>query len=265
MTETSLAGAQRTWYERVPLEVHGHRKKLDFVLSAVEAFRASRHRAPADVSIIEIGCSNGRILSLPLAERGFRVTGVDLHRPSIDRATADNTFPHARFICRNAESFMTVESFDVVILSDILEHVPDPLGLLKMARGLLAAGGIILISIPNGYGPAELERRFAERTRLDRVLAAARSAINRVRGRNRVAYNDDSGHVQAFRMHEMERLIEQAGLRLDERRKGALFGGALTYPVGSLLPPVVRASLRLADRLPFAWVSTWYFRCSERS
>jgi SAM-dependent methyltransferase len=253
-----------TWYGRVPLEVHGHRKKLDFVLGAVEQLRQTRGVAPADVTIIEIGCSNGRILSLPLAERGFRVTGVDLHEPSIARASADNTFPNARFICRSAESFMTVESFDIVILSDILEHVGDPLGLLKMARGLLNRGGVVLICIPNGNGPAELERRFVERTGGDRALAAARRAINRLRGRERVAYNDDSGHVQAFRMRDMEDLIELAGLRLDERRNGALFGGAASYPLGNLLPAVVKGSLRLADRLPFAWVSTWYFRCSER-
>jgi 2-polyprenyl-3-methyl-5-hydroxy-6-metoxy-1,4-benzoquinol methylase len=265
MSPSSSGTAAHTWYERVPLEVHGHRKKLDFVLGAVERLRQSRSAAPADVTIVEIGCSNGRILSLPLAERGYRVTGVDLHEASIARATADNNFPNARFICRNAESFMTVESFDVVILSDILEHVHDPLGLLTMAKGLLEPGGTVLICIPNGYGPAELERRFAERTRLDRALATVRSAINRATGRERVAYNDDSGHVQAFRMKDIEGLIELAGLRLEERRKGALFGGAVSYPVGSILPAVVRGSLRLADRLPFAWVSTWYFRCSARS
>ena len=250
------------WYDRVPLELHGHRKKLEYVLDSVEQLRRARDVKVERIAVLEIGCSNGRILTLPLAERGYDVTGIDLHEPSIAQAVADNTLPNARFICRSAEEFIAVQSFDVVVLSDILEHVGDPRRLLGMAARLLNPGGIVLICIPNGFGPAEIERRMLERTGADRVLLRIRGTVNRLRGRERVAYNNDSGHIQRFRRTDIERLIADAGLRIEDCRKGALFGGAVSYPIGNLLPGLVRVSLALADRLPFACVSTWYFRCT---
>lgn len=265
MTRPSLSAAPRgTWYDSLPTELHGHKKKLDFFIRALDRLRQQRGVHASSVSVLEVGCSNGRNISLPLAERGYKVTGVDLHEPSIARARADNPFANARFVCKDANEFVSEETFDVVILSDILEHVHEPLRLLTLSRQLLREGGMLLICIPNGFGPAELERVAVEGSGLDRALSAARQGINRIRGRSPVAYNEESGHVQRFRMETISSLIEQAGFKIDERAKGALFGGGLTYPVGMMLPPLASASLRLADRMPFPVVSTWYFRCSER-
>ena len=267
MQSGSMGGVSQTgrsWYERLPVEPHGHRKKLDFFLESLESFRRERGLEVPEVRILEVGCSNGTNLSLPLAERGFDFTGVDLHEPSIAWAVSHNEFPNARFICQDAAEFSSRESFHVVILSDILEHVEEPGQLLLLAKRLLHEGGMVLICLPNGYGPAELERRLLERTRIDSALRALRRGINRLRGRERISYNDDSGHVQYFRTGSLDALVHDCGFVVDECRNGALFGGALTYPLGLLAPPVVRASLHLADRLPRQVVSTWYLRCSVR-
>jgi len=262
LRDDAAARTPHDWYRRIPVELHGHRKKVDFFLRSIERFQRERRLNAADVAILEIGCSNGRNVSLPLAERGYRVTGVDLHEPSIAWASANNPFPNARFLCQDAENFVTQETFDVVILSDILEHVTEPLKLLQLARRLVRESGLLLICIPNGYGPAELERRFIEATGLDRVPKALRAMLHRMSGRRPVAYNEDSGHIQYFRLRTIQSLIAQAGFVIDECQKGALLGGGFTYPLGRLSPGLVNASLRLANHLPHAVVSTWYFRCS---
>lgn len=41
-------------------------------------------------------------------------------------------------------------TFDVVALSDVFEHVPDPLGMLREARRMLKADGILYVKVPNG-------------------------------------------------------------------------------------------------------------------
>jgi hypothetical protein len=41
----------KTWYARIPVELHGHQKKLDFFLGALERFAWSRALQPPDVSI----------------------------------------------------------------------------------------------------------------------------------------------------------------------------------------------------------------------
>jgi len=257
------SAVKRKWYDSMPIELHGHRKKLDFFLASLEQYRTARGVAASAISILEIGCSNGKNVSLPLAEHGFDVTGVDLHQPSIEWANIHNEFPNARFICQDAAEFVSERFFDVIVLSDILEHVDEPLQLLELAQRLLKPGGMVLICIPNGFGPAEIERKLVETIRLDRLLQAMRIGVNRLRGRQSDTYNNDSGHVQYFRMKSIERLIAQSGFVVEARGKGALFGGNLTYPVGTLFRPVVTASLFCASHLPFRVISTWYFRLSR--
>lgn len=251
------------WLAAVPHELHGHRKKLGFFLRALDDFRIRRGRAAADVSVLEVGCSNGRNVALPLAEHGYQVTGVDLHEPSIAYATERNNLGNARFLCMDFCNFGSADRFDVIVLSDILEHVEAPGRILAVALEHLAPEGMVLVCIPNGHGPYENEQRFLRATGLDHLMAAAIRGLKRLLGRRperQAEYNYDSGHIQFFRLADFESLARQAGLRIDEQANGALFGGGVTYAFGVLLPFIVRPSLRLADRLPPHWVSTWYFR-----
>lgn len=251
------------WLAAVPLELHGHRKKLAFFLRSLEAFRTRRGLSLADTRVVEVGCSNGRNIALPLAEQGYRVTGVDIHEPSIAYASAHNSFPNARFLCQDFADFASDEFFDVVVLSDILEHVEEPLHIIRTATKRLAPGGMVLVCIPNGYGPYENEQRFLRVTGLDRLIEGAIRWGKRLmqrRAEKQAEYNYDSGHIQFFRMSDFESLAASAGLRIEERANGALFGGGATYYLGLLLPFIVMPSLRLADRLSPRWVSTWYFR-----
>lgn len=251
------------WLAAVPLELHGHRKKLAFFLRSLATFRALRGLSLADTRVVEVGCSNGRNIALPLAEQGYRITGVDIHAPSIAYASAHNTFPNVRFLCQDFADFASDEFFDVVVLSDILEHVEDPLHIILTATKHLAPGGMVLVCIPNGYGPYENEQRLLRVTGLDRlvegVIRWGKRLLQR-RVEKQAEYNYDSGHIQFFRMHDFESLATSAGLRIEEQANGALFGGGATYYFGLLLPFIVTPSLWLADQLPSRLASTWYFR-----
>jgi SAM-dependent methyltransferase len=81
---------------------------------------------------------------------GHQVVGVDLSEASILKAkmrlheayVADVTQP-ARY------PFWGHQSFDLIVFSDLLEHMSDPLAVLAGHYPLLADGGRILISLPN--------------------------------------------------------------------------------------------------------------------
>ena len=90
--------AHPSFFEAVPVEMHGHRKKLEFFAASLQRLAAERGLRPADIAILEVGCSNGRNVALPLAELGYDVTGLDVHEPSIAAANAANRMPNARFL-----------------------------------------------------------------------------------------------------------------------------------------------------------------------
>ncbi len=266
MTELNENLSELKWFQSVPLELHGHRKKLEFFIDALDSFCRSNGVSRADISVLEVGCSNGRNISLPLAERGYRMTGIDIHLPSIEWAVTHSDLSNARFICQDFAEYDDDELFDAVVLSDILEHVEEPSKIINLALKHLKPDGLVLVCIPNGYGPFENEQRFLRITRINLLLEVLRRSVKRLLGRRvdkQTEYNYDSGHVQFFSMREMRALIDEAGLQVDSQANGSLFGGDASYALGILMPFIIKPSLWLADHLPSCLVSTWYFRLSR--
>ena len=255
----------------VPLELHGHRKKLRFMLRWLERYAVDNDLPASQVRVLEVGCSNGRNITTPLARLGYQVTGLDIHRESIEYARAQTQLPNARFLCQDLAALDPGEEFDVVILSDVLEHVDDPAWLCRESAKHLVSDGLVLISIPNGYGPYELEQRVLTVTGGEKVVEGTRRLVARLLRRpsarpgntmQELAYNHDSGHVQFFHLEDFKRLLDRVGLRVREESRGALFGGTLSMHTLGRFPALVAASLRLADFLPMRWVTTWYFCCT---
>lgn len=279
MSETTAT--QTHYLDSLAESMHAHRKKTVFFVERLRAYARERGVEPSQVNVLELGCGNGRIVSLPVAEQGFEVLGVDVHEPSVDSAREYGVLPNASFVVASVEEFVADRRFHAVILSDVLEHVDDPGALLRKSAAVLVDGGMVLVSVPNGHGPYELEQRFA-RTRAGRaavrlsrgVLVAGARAKRKVKGLpwpppdaedDRPAYNDESGHVQFFRMADLEQLFEQAGLTVTATRNGAFVGGDVTYALFEAVPKLIPLSLRLADALPARMAGTWYFDCRLRS
>lgn len=96
--------------------------------------------------ILDIGCGYGDLL-IYFKSRGCVVKGVDLDERAVSegRRLGLDLVPGTGFELDPAQG-----TFDRVILCHSLEHVPDPLRLLKHAGRLLAPGGEIHIAVPNG-------------------------------------------------------------------------------------------------------------------
>lgn len=104
--------------------------------------------------ILEVGCGTGAF-GAALEEAGARVTGIE---PDPDAAAEargrlsrvlDVTLDHAL-------AALEGERFDVVVLADVLEHVPDPVAALRGLRARLAGGFDVVLSLPNACHAALL-------------------------------------------------------------------------------------------------------------
>lgn len=86
-------------------------------------------RIPAGATVLDAGCGPG-VLSILLAEKGCIVTGVDISEPNIvearSYATKKGVDDRTTFLTGDAENLPFPDrSFDYVVSSHVLEHVPD--------------------------------------------------------------------------------------------------------------------------------------------
>ena len=107
--------------------------------------------------ILDIGCSQG-IISLILAKEGHEVIGVDNEQPSLEYAQKDllNYDPQTRekvkFIWMDANKLeFQKETFDTVILGEILEHLVKPEAILIEVQRVLKKEGVAIITVPFGF------------------------------------------------------------------------------------------------------------------
>jgi 2-polyprenyl-3-methyl-5-hydroxy-6-metoxy-1,4-benzoquinol methylase len=244
-------------------------KRLDLLVSAVVDHQ--RETQKDNLRIIDVGCGNGNI-SLPLASLGYSVWGVDIDPRSIGQARQRNPFPNATFSVTDANELVGQERFDVIICSELFEHLPQPEKLAESAWGLLERDGLLLATIPNGHGPEEIVRRFLVTTSLGRkILAVLRRTVLR-RAEKVQSENIDSPHLWYFSHRGFRKLLERAGFAITAVRNWTFFFLQSYY---LFLRLFIRRGSRLfrklddldsclADRVPLALGGGWLFIARPR-
>jgi len=104
------------------------------VVSALAPY-APVHNPPSGAKVLDFGCGDGKLLNR-LQDRGWETSGIE---PS----TAVAFLRH-----RHLTSPPQDGSFDLVILSHVLEHVINPLGVLRQLAESLREGGVLFVSVP---------------------------------------------------------------------------------------------------------------------
>jgi 2-polyprenyl-3-methyl-5-hydroxy-6-metoxy-1,4-benzoquinol methylase len=138
--------------------------------------------------ILDIGCGGGTAL-LRFARRGWQIYGADYDTTAIQ---ALNTFFPGRFQNQSATTFHFAERFDLIIMSHVIEHLPQPVEALRHVKRYLADSGELLILTPDADSLARLLFRgrwyyygaqhlllFGQRA-IERVLRDAGCRIRRV-------------------------------------------------------------------------------------
>lgn len=108
--------------------------------------------------ICDLGCGVGRIASY-FAALG-EVTGVDYSPKGIE--VAKKRFPGVDFQVADVTSYRVDRPFDVVVSTEVIEHVPDKRAYAVTCREVLRQGGYLILTCPNGrYLQQNRERRIS--------------------------------------------------------------------------------------------------------
>jgi SAM-dependent methyltransferase len=186
-------------------------------------------------ALLDIGSHAGRFLHLA-AKSGWRAEGTEIN-PRTAAYAAERTGATVHRV--RAEDVADLgRTFDAVTLTDVLEHIPEPLAMLSTARRALSSGGWLSVKVP--CGPVQL---FKEtwRARLERGY--------------RATIADNLVHVSHFSPRSLRMALERAGfanitveIAAPECQPGAATSSALRmalYNLGRTLPFGVHTPIAL--------------------
>lgn len=188
--------------------------------------RAVRAHLPAGGSVLDVGCASGGLLAA-LEDDAGRREGIEP-----DPAAAAAAAAHADTIHVGRVDDVDVPAgvFDVVVLGDVLEHLPDPQAALARARRWLQPRGRVVVSLPNV------------------AFWSVRLGLLAGRWEYRSSGILDDTHLRFYTWTTGARLVEEAGFTIDAQE--AVVPGLraqLGWPVPRTLD---RGWRRLARRRP---------------
>lgn len=108
---------------------------------------------PGRRTVLDIGSGPGYFLKRGI-ERGWKCLGIEPSRQACEHARGLGAEVINAFFDDSTAALLKGR-FDAVHLSEVLEHVPDPSGVLKTAYGLLEPGGILTAIVPNDFSPVQ--------------------------------------------------------------------------------------------------------------
>ena len=172
--------------------------------------------------ILDLGCGVGTI-DFFLAQKGYQVTGIDISADAIkicNTVKKNLDVQNATFIQGDVQKVKFAHQFDLIICSEVIEHVEKDTELVKTIFSLLKSGGVLLLTTPSIHAP--LYR-----------LGLLKDFDQRV------------GHLRRYTLHGLVTLIEQSGFEIREKAKAesVLRNALYTFPPLGYLIKIIRGPL----------------------
>ncbi len=143
-----------------PLYLERYRQDLHWWnLVYAERFAGFEAQLPAERRrLLDVGSGPGFFL-LHGQQRGWQVQGVEPSQQAVEHSRALGVPVEEAFL--TAATAAALGRFDVVHMSSVLEHIPQPAEFLQLVKACLKPGGLLSISVPNDYNPFQSALRDA--------------------------------------------------------------------------------------------------------
>ena len=121
-----------------------HQNESEFYRRIYLKGLTSIQEVSAGPRILDIGCSSGYFLSIAI-ENGMEAYGVEPNKLEVEYARQNG----AVVLASDVSDLDPGESFDVITLWDVLEHIREPVGYIESLLSIVKPGGCIFVQVPS--------------------------------------------------------------------------------------------------------------------
>jgi SAM-dependent methyltransferase len=195
------------FHEKTKVQIHLI-KKNNFTYRKI--LELSERYINKKTEVLDIGCGAGTICFY-LANKVKKITGVDISERAINTCKKSSTVLHIKnveFRTMNFPVELPSGRYDLIILSEVIEHIENDDIAIKNIAKLLRRNGIVLITTPSKNAPLY---RMGLLHKFDKSV----------------------GHLRRYNMDEIQRICRRNGLKViyAEKTEGILRNFLYTNPI----------------------------------
>ena len=159
---------------------------------------------PNGSTVLDVGCGNGLFLKkLSLLNKNLQLFGVEANQFLIDKARQNTPLAHMDLVDLNQGQLpFANDTFDSIFCLDVIEHLVNPLDLLKEIKRVLKPSGHLILCTPDRFAFLA-DQRFGKN--FGELLIFN---LKKLLGKTFV----DPGHIHEFDIFELKKILRQGGL-----------------------------------------------------
>jgi len=243
----------------------GRLKRIDFLMEEIRNYSQVRRREKLE--ILDVGCGSGNV-AISLGSSGHQVRAIDTNQFMINYAKSINPFENVSFEIEDAgELDITKGEYDIVICTEVLEHLANPGCVIYRIKQVLKPDGLLLITIPNGYTISEFILLLLKWPTVMLQKLGLLRTVKKLLVRPPFLDTKGSPHVQHYTLGKFKKIVGQGDFVITSVQNcGAI---SIIFPLSYILPRfelgkrMEEWDWRIANTCPSFLAGGWMITCEQ--